>query len=564
MNTRSIFYAVTLVLSLAGTPWLVFVSTSFPLYLNNQQDLYFHHEVLYSYLGLFLLSWMLAIALFMWLKGKSTKHILWGYYLLGPLFLVYAFVHKLSIASSVKGILVIMALGVFVWAIILLNRRDSMRQAIDFFALISFALIAVDIYGVATQHRPYQPNYSRINVTENSILDVELVGQQLPNVYHIIFDEYQTDMFSLTLTPEVREKLSGFVFFPETTTLFGRTGMSLPSIFTGRSYDYNSPQIDYQWDAFNSEKSILYWLKKVGYKTYAYLHPIYKFNQSLFDYISFHTENSQHQPDNLTSAFNNLWVYANLPSFVARRLIDPIDYDQLRNQNMLHHATPIMSVSSLRNIFKHERRLPPNNRYVFVHLILPHFPYVLKEDCSFDSEGKKTSPLEQSRCSTQLIIEFIALLKELDRFDSSLIVIQSDHGSRFALIDGKLQDVGSQGRYSEIWSKARSRALLLVKPAATMDRRQLIVSDAHATLMDIAPTMFNSLGLNSPLSFDGIDLMNPSVSDLKRERFYHFFDKKGPNEWTDKMERFKINGSRVVWESDILLSNNNASKKGRR
>jgi phosphoglycerol transferase MdoB-like AlkP superfamily enzyme len=191
-------------------------------------------------------------------------------------------------------------------------------------------------------------------------------------------------------------------------------------------------------------------------------------------------------------------------------------------------------------------------------LILPHFPYVLEEDCSFDPKGERTSPLKQSRCTNQLIIEFVELLKELGRFDNSLIVIQSDHGGRFAITDGELQNVEEQGYYSEIWSRARSRSLLLVKPAGTSAGQELAVSNVPATLMDIASTMFQSLGLDSSLSFEGIDLMNPSISALERERYYHFFEKKGPDEWTDKMVRFRIDGSQLVWDSEILLTKNDA------
>jgi hypothetical protein len=54
-------------------------------------------------------------------------------------------------------------------------------------------------------------------------------------------------------------------------------------MFSSRSYDLQSPQGNYLWNAYNTDASMLHWLKKAGYSTHGYLYPVYRFPLSLFD-----------------------------------------------------------------------------------------------------------------------------------------------------------------------------------------------------------------------------------------------------------------------------------------
>ena len=74
--------------------------------------------------------------------------------------------------------------------------------------------------------------------------------------------------------------------------------------------------------------------------------------------------------------------------------------------------------------------------------------------------------------------------------------------------------------------------------------------------MDIAPTIGTTLGLPMPDDLAGVSLVNPVVTDLKRVRYYYFYDKLGANEWTDKMQRYRIEDGKMIRDNLVRLTNN--------
>ncbi len=81
----------------------------------------------------------------------------------------------------------------------------------------------------------------------------------------------------------------------------------------------------------------------------------------------------------------------------------------------------------------------------------------------------------------------------------------------------------------------------------------LRVSNAEISLLDIAPTLVKSSGIDSLQRFDGISLVDPLVTDLKQTRYYHFDDKKdkrGKNK-INYMVRFRIERFRLTKEGVV-------------
>lgn len=564
--TTRVGYFVTVFVALLGTPWLIFLSTSIPLYLGNQVELHHKIDILYPFAILAITIALTATFVFL-LSGRFRskrllRYFFWMYFLFGILFLSVSSLHGIQIALAYKVCLTVILLCLVFSAAVLIDRKLSLQDGVNFFAIASLLFIAIDLVQLYSKLEINAPLYSQRN---NFALEVDASVselERLPNIYHIVLDEFQTDMFVQTLDEGVKSKLAGFRFFADTTTLFGRTGMSLPSIFTGQAYDFSTAQIDYQQRAFNSDSSFLYWLRRAGYQVSAYLHPVYDFEQNLFEYATYHKDLYHKDTEELGAernqqVFRNLWVYSVFPLAVAKRIIDHEYIEQQDNQNVLDPAAPVLSLNTMRQVLAEETRLGDDGRYVFVHLILPHFPYVLAEDCSYSENLAKTSVLSQSHCATKLIIELVAKLKQLGRFSDSLIIIQSDHGARFALQGSRLLSVEGLGTDSLEWSKARSRSLLLIKPNGVSGKRDdFIVSSIPASLLDIAPTLVRALKLETSMTMSGINLLDPKIDVVNRIRYYHFFDKKGKNGWTDEITRYRIEGGEVRNEGAIKLTSN--------
>ncbi|MFT7531820.1 MAG: hypothetical protein ACI9FD_002847 [Gammaproteobacteria bacterium] len=94
-----------------------------------------------------------------------------------------------------------------------------------------------------------------------------------------------------------------------------------------------------------------------------------------------------------------------------------------------------------------------NGRFTFTHLLVPHEPYVLRNDCSMKAntfwamktknyyqsitpteyQARWQDYLNQLKCTHKKLAQFIAKLKFEGVYEKSTIIIHSDHGSRMAV-----------------------------------------------------------------------------------------------------------------------------------
>ena len=540
-------------LSLIPTPLLIFITTSLDLYARNREDLGNDPTVLLPFVGLFILALLIGVVLHLLSKYRIPRYLLWLYYLAGPTFLAATYIRAqfpgllgtpAGLATSAAAVLV---------AAVVAHKKIPLLEAAKPLALMGILLIGTEAIGFIKMTRAEEIRpLTNVKTTK---------ATTLPNIYHIILDSYQTDLFEATLTEEVKKELRGFVYFPKNTTLFKNTHMVFPAIFTGKSYDYKTPQIDYQKSAFNSNESFLYYLKKLGYSTSAYIQKIYSFDLSLFDTVIEHKNNTNVKPQiNLTSEMFNLWLYANTPQIIRERILPSERVKEIKEISRATALWPLNSYFSFQNILEEEKRKGDHGRYEFIHLTIPHPPMILKEDCSYTTEAgevQNTSMLKQSQCATKLILDFANLLKKLNRFESSLIIVQADHGGRVVVKDGRFASLEYSPKNPEVaW--ANSRAMLLIKPIG--QSTNFYTSEAETTILDIAPTILHSVGID--LDLEGVPLVDPTPTNLKRRRYFHLYSKKGTiDAWTDRMYRFVINGTSVKFDQEIPLTNNPPIKR---
>ena len=69
--------------------------------------------------------------------------------------------------------------------------------------------------------------------------------------------------------------------------------------------------------------------------------------------------------------------------------------------------------------------------YKLIHLGMPHRPVVMDRECGFIGVMSFSRDLyrAQSGCAVDLVAEFLDRLRSLGIYDSSLIVVSSDHGT---------------------------------------------------------------------------------------------------------------------------------------
>lgn len=544
------------ILAAAATPFILFVSTTNSLYLGNQEDLAYQVSVLYPFLELFGGTWLVGFLLFrltVVFQNRLMSIIRWAYMMLGPFFLVFVVLH-IRYPSRMDSIPYYGGMfGIYILTVIAFVLKGGASTVKKILAVVTVLLCFLEGYQFASQ---VGKGVGTFKISEAKI-NTSPERAEMPNVYHIVFDAFQTDLFEQTLTSETEDKLAEFRFFSDTTTPFGRTRMALAATFLGRPYDYSTPMIDYQRDAYNSKQSFLFSLVEVGYDTMAIVHPVHAFKQPLFHQVIPLKEYADIKfiQDNWF-LFRNLWLFALLPKGIACLVVPPEDMIQMEKKNLLPDVAPIYSYSAFQKFLAEEGQMAAHNRYFFMHLILPHLPNVLRTDGTFgqpmeNGEIPKTSSLEQACCATNMIVALAERLKALDRFNESLIIIHGDHGSGYE--EAKLKGVNSLEKH---WG--RSRPLLLVKPVHNTDAGcKFQVNEEEVTLYDIAPTVLDSLQIPAkPGRFTGISLALPSLPKERGKRQYHWFEKKGWHGWTDRMEKYVIENDTIQREEDVQLFNN--------
>jgi Sulfatase len=496
-------------MSLVPTPLLIFISSANKLYLRNQAQLDYRPQVLLPFLELFAVTLAVGALLYL-LSGHSFfRYSLWAYYLVGPFYLAFKFLHGVTgqlpqvswLTYTEPGawlFLVLFAAMVMAW-----GRWVSPRTVVGPLAAFGVLLLLGEVWQMrdavqrAVARPPAQPPMSKTLTPDRA----------LPNVYHIMLDGFQTDMFSTALSPELEEALGGFTYFPDNTSIYHLTSVSLASMFSSRRYAYDKPKPEYMDEAVNGKSSLIYRLNELGYITTAYLPALQDTTRiEIADYIVRQADHARYSLMEMNSAsFRKLWIYSQVP----RRLRawfwaedgegDPesSDLKRMEEGRFLPYSGPVVSALSFSRLLEEEPGLPERGRYTFVHLLMPHPPYMLRGDCSHDETGAETDRVRQTQCAIRLLLEFLEVLHRLHRFDGSLIVVHADHGGEYRLKDNVL-----------VHARSRSlRALLLIKPVGARKQDGFRVSSAPSTVLDIAPTVLDCLGAAPSEGMEGKSLL---------------------------------------------------------
>jgi len=488
--------------SLLATPLILFISSSNNLYLTNQNELHNQLEVLLPFVGAFLIMFGTGIAFYALSRFRPFSYLLRAYYVTGPFFLIFLFVQKMPIGYHIfywifdtpAGVGVLFAS--FAAIVHYVAPRFDLPAAVKPLALFSLLLVILESYTFHTKLAP-----PRTSMTFSAVDTGGEAANDLPNIYHIILDGYQSDIFSMTLSPELSSALTGFVYFPNTVAVHNSTGMSLSSIFTGKEFASNLSEADFMRLAYNSEESFINALKKGGYTTIGYV-PFGFTKQRFFDHFITHRKNVKNEKllELNKATFKRLWLYANAPLLLTRWLLgvewfiqynDGGDLKLMRNERLLAYSRPVASHLSFLNILEQEPHLPESGRYTLVHLFIPHSPDILRSDCSYGEPGTMTGPIEQARCATKLLLDFVDLLKSLGRFENSLIFAHADHGNFWRLTDGRLVPSDT----------ISLRSMLLIKPIGNSEA--FAVSEVNVTLLDVAPSLLAGVGLTPDVGLEG-------------------------------------------------------------
>lgn len=386
--------------------------------------------------------------------------------------------------------------------------------------------------------------------------DAHITNQQIGNsmvsgnVYHIVLDEFQSDILNIFLNDmDAHRHFSGFTFYPYNVSNYIYTSASFPSYMTGTIYSDGSFR---EWqDSFHEVGA----LKKAYQKGYQVI--LYSARQKwcgpyaakcttlddIYDQYS-GVSNSQFID------FIQIWFARILPNFLTN---EALAFGKKLGKCLYRSGTdletiplsisegkePFSSFNMLKELTRTEASRPPNGFYLYAHAILPHGPYVMTEDGEYDSNLRKqgvTGYYQQVKCATNLVIEFLNELKRLGRYNQSTIIIHADTGhghlgfirKKGATLVGSTDDnVGTQNvpflNNALGWTKnqmlSRLLALLLIKPPNAVN--PLSLSEKQTQLVDLYPSIMDLLNIDiSKAHLSGMSIFDEEFSNDRLPQFF--------------------------------------------
>jgi hypothetical protein len=326
------------------------------------------------------------------------------------------------------------------------------------------------------------------------------------NVFHFVLDSFQSDVFHDIVDAERAEmdrRFAGFTFFANHAGAFPTTIVSIPAMLTGGAYRNQVPMWRYINGQFK-QASVFGVMREHGYQVDAV---------SWIDYDKRSATNFYKLPTPYVDydAYTRFaaWQLADLALFRhSPHLVKPSVYNEQswRLQTIFGQSAntrsrrylPVNGEAFFDDFTRRLRVAHERPTYKFVHVGVPHWPTALDAECEFTGVRDMTRELylEQARCAVKRVGEFLDKLRELGLYDSSMIVVSSDHGmgippSGFIgdrhLFDGPLSQVAG-GAVS----------LLVVKPPHASG--PLRISGAPTAITDIPATIADAMGLKNPFS----------------------------------------------------------------
>lgn len=182
----------------------------------------------------------------------------------------------------------------------------------------------------------------------------------------------------------------------------------------------------------------------------------------------------------------------------AGALAGPYGWSAFEPGNTSRTST-VATVVALRDWLPSVRQARPGDVY-FAHLLLPHYPHVLRSDCSYlpwsewelrrsdtGIEKRRRTYVEQDRCTLRKIDEVIRAFEQSPGGRSGAIIIHGDHGSRIMRVPPV---TNAAGQFTDDDVIAAHATLFAVRGSRTKPRYDQTPQAISALLREFATSNF--------------------------------------------------------------------------
>ena len=394
------------------------------------------------------------------------------------------------------------------------------------------------------------------------------------NVYEIILDAFQGEMYQYLISQGMMDEISGFTYFPNFYTNANRTHWSNSISVRGSLIDGFSRQSPPEWMVASFQDGIFANMFSAGVNLYLYPHYGYYCSGSAVlckpTLVRMKIENYKMIMD--------LWFLKLLPGTVRRVLdsrrqgvgqeVDGKDWNYgfsitrrvLGTSGVNPKHVPVFSIDNFMEMLDDESERPPSGQYVFSHVIVPHGPAILDGSCNY--LRSEPAPSEQfdrivqhHECGIHLISLLVKRLRKLNRLEDSLIIVHSDHGMWAHPAD--LRKIKNDARHganvrhvllneedSSKWPseviETIADGLLLVKLPGSKTTK---TSEKMVQSVDIGPTIADYFGLPRT-SYAGLPIHHIHTQEVRKIVFYAT-NSKPSNLWPEVFSEYVLRDG--VW-----------------
>ncbi|MFZ4520873.1 MAG: sulfatase-like hydrolase/transferase [Bacteroidales bacterium] len=359
------------------------------------------------------------------------------------------------------------------------------------------------------------------------------------NVVIILLDAFQSDYFDKVLRdfPEDLKAYNGFTFYRNTISKFPTTKGSLPSILTGEVYYNDKVYATYVSEA-RKRFDIVQAYNNMSYNTcYAGLKGTYP---GVIPMKQILDRDNSDKTSTVVSYFDYA-LFRGLPTFLKQEIFNRGNW--LFSSIFRMGYPPEEHGTDIRFLELFEKKANATTAgagtFNIMHFYIAHPPWNVDEHLKFNPNlNGETGYIRQIRGAISFASRIISKLKKIGVYDSSEIVIMSDHGTwEFLVAD---QRNGSKEKNEIIPQRilSSSHALLLYKPIKA--EGHIKISDIPLELTDLSCL----LELKNPNnSCDSFKIAVAGGSRIRSFYFYEWSKKNRPrDEHLPKITKYIVNG----------------------
>ncbi|MDL2285940.1 LTA synthase family protein [Desulfococcaceae bacterium OttesenSCG-928-F15] len=333
------------------------------------------------------------------------------------------------------------------------------------------------------------------------------------NIVVIILDTFQSDYFEQIMQDFFEETsfLDGFTFYRNTISSYPTTAPNIPAILTNSTYDN---QIDFE-----------------RYKANAYrnfnLLDYFKENKYTVNYIQPSADlDSFYKDINAWSHFIDYGLFKASPIIFKKKIYNNgkwlSSFIFTKKIPNTPHGKDILFSNKFFNEARIDHRTSFDGTFKFIHYYTPHYPLVIDENLSFTPDlAMQLRPYQrQARGSLKLAKTILEKMRSLEIYDSSEIVIMSDHGT-YTL--PPVHSIGNESdnlndQFSSVPLQVQSSGLQLLLHKRPNEKGKIKISDAPIQGKDLA-CLLNIQ--NDKLNCDSFNL---ALHGDNQKRIFYYYD----------------------------------------